>query len=79
MVKCINMEAFLTDVKRAPQLRGTEPWERENQTQHCLVHSLKTLIQVPDGEGDEGDDEGDDGDGSEGNNDDLPGIKLMSQ
>lgn len=73
--------AFLTDDKRAPHLGGTEFRVRENQIQHCLVHLLKTLIQVPDGEGDadEGDDEGDDGDDREGNNDDLPGIKLMSQ
>lgn len=76
--------AFLTDDKRAPHLGGTEFWVRENQIQHCLVHLLKTFIQVPDGEGDEGDgegdaDEGDDGDDREGNNDDLPGIKLMSQ
>lgn len=79
-----NHSAFLTDDKRAPHLGGAELRKRENQTQHCLVHSLNTLIQEPDGEGDEGDgegddDEGDDGDDSEGNNDDLSGIKLMSQ
>lgn len=76
--------AFLTDDKRALHLGDTEFQVRKNQIQHCLVHSLKTLIQVPDCDGVEGDgesdaDEGDDDDDSKGNNDNLPCIKLMSQ